>query len=149
LRHRLHCSRGLQNLATLVPAAVLAALAAGAVRDHLGVACRVWAIDDSDRRCLPRGTTMPGVTTRDFALGDSHDYSFVGGPAEGSGWDAKSVNWLSFAHRGSIASPWLWSGSSASRAPHSAHRPGQSGSHTGFSGSVSTTASVRTGSRSS
>ena len=50
-------------------------------------------------------------------------------------------------HRGSITS-WWWSGSSARCIPHSEHNPGQSSRHTGWNGSVGTTASRSTGSRS-
>ena len=55
----------------------------------------------------------------------------------------------SFAHRGSTGSSCWCAGSSASRAPHSVHSPGQSSRHSGWNGSVSTTASRSTGSRSS
>ena len=53
----------------------------------------------------------------------------------------------SAAHRGSSDSCWC-PGSSASRAPHSEHRPGQSSRHTGWNGSAGTTASRSAGSRS-
>src|SRR4051794_17098801 len=53
------------------------------------------------------------------------------------------------AHRGSTGSSCRWSGSSARRAPHSTHSPGQSSWHNGWNGSASTTASRSAGSRSS
>ena len=67
---------------------------------------------------------------------------------QSSCWGPAVSSW-SPAQRGSIGASCAWSGSSASRAPHSMHNPGQSSLHSGWNGSASTTASRSRGSRSS
>ena len=142
--------------------AVLAALRARTVRQVLGTAGRVGAGHQRRRDGLPLRAAVASVAPRRLPLRDSHcDYSSVG-PRGGQLHRARVVRscWsrpvlvgscgraLQRRPAGSTASSCRWSGSSASRAPHSMHSPGQSSWHSGWNGSASTTASRSSGSRS-
>ena len=131
--------------------AVLAALRAGAVRQVLGTAGRVGAGHQRGRDGLPLRATVTRVAARHLPLRDSHcSLLLVPGPArrEPVVSVASGASSCRAAHRGSTGSSCWCSGSSASRAPHSTHSPGQSSRHSGWNGSASTTASRSSGSRS-
>ena len=147
---------GSEDLATVGASAVLAARAARAVREVLRTAGRVGAGHQRGGDSLPLRATVPRVAARHLPLRNSHGLLLVVRRAGGSG--AQSQSWgvvlglccsaVRPAQRGSIGASCVWPGSSASRAPHSVHNPGQSSLHKGRNGSASTTASRNSGSRS-
>src|SRR3954454_15368392 len=106
-------------------------------------------------RSLPLRPAVARVAARHLPLRNSHGYFSCFSSTPGSAplissfspSSSEPASPCSAAQRMSTAS-WWWSGSSASRAPHWEHRPGQSSWHTGCIGSASTTASRSTGSRS-
>ena len=141
---------GSEDLATVGAGAVLAAGAARAVRQVLGTARGVGAGHQGRRDGLPLRTTVARVAARHLPLRDCHCSLLVdrsGGPSVSRPARARSA-WPGPPTAGRPARSCVWSGSSASRAPHSAHNPGQSSSHNGWNGSASTTASRSSGSRS-
>src|SRR5690349_25156194 len=103
-----------EDLTTLGPRAVLAALAARTVREVLGTAGGVGTRHQGRRDGLPLRATVARVATRHLPLRDSH--CVLLGRFAQSSWSCRSGARL--AHRGSIAASCVWSGSSARRAPH-------------------------------